>query len=289
MPSEESLPRITAASGEKKTGGNTTSTAPRSIIRKRAMEVPHRMTDVNNTSARSTICDSSSDAIPAALAQRDIRFTLREGDARAYLCARLRIPPTRALRLAITGGIGSGKSTFTRALAENGHVVADADLLARDVVAPGSQGLNRLTERFGSQILTPQGELNRAALAALVFHDEEARRDLNAITHPLIAQRAHEILSRAQVGQLAIYDVPLLTTTQEAEAFDAVIVVSAPEHLRVERLMARGLSAEDAQRRIAAQISDEQRARLATIWVENLGNAENLAALARGVETSWLS
>ena len=270
MPSEKSLPRITAASGEKKTGGNTTSTAPRSIVRKRAMEVPHRMTDVNDTSARSTICDSSSDAIPAALAQRDIRFTLREGDARAYLCARLRIPPTRAL-------------------AENGHVVADADLLARDVVAPGSRGLNRLTERFGSQILAPQGELNRAALAALVFHDEEARRDLNAITHPLIAQRAHEILSRAQVGHLAIYDVPLLTTTQEAAAFDAVIVVSAPEHLRVERLMARGLSAEDAQRRIAAQISDEQRARLATIWVENLGNAENLAALARGVETSWLS
>lgn len=214
---------------------------------------------------------------------------MRVGGARAQRLRPMRALPTQTpLRVAVSGGIGTGKSTFSAALRPFALAFADADEVAREVVAPGSGGLAQILARFGEQVTHADGSLNRAALAGIVFNDEAARADLEAITHPRIASRVRELLDVEGRG-FTVYDVPLLLSDADVVPFHEVIMVCAPLEVRLERLELRGLAREDAQRRIEAQISDEQRRALATIVVENTGSPEDLAELAVKVATRWLS
>ena len=179
--------------------------------------------------------------------------------------------------LAVTGGIGSGKSTVSSVLREHGAVVADSDQLAREVVAPGSPGLAAIAESFGPSMLTADGALDRAALAGLVFADPDARRRLEAITHPLVRGRFEQIRSAAPDDAIVVNDIPLLTTLAVAAGFHLVVGVRADPEVRVARLVQRGLAEADARARIAAQISDEQRAPLCDVVLVNHGDRADLA------------
>jgi dephospho-CoA kinase len=180
-------------------------------------------------------------------------------------------------RVGLTGGIASGKSTVSAMLAELGAVVIDADQLAREVVAPGTEGLRRVVEEFGPGVLTVDGELDRPAVGAIVFADDDARRRLEAIIHPLVRARGAELEAAAPDGAVVVHDIPLLAETGQAGAFDAVIVVDTPVETQVERMTAlRGWSAEDARARVAAQASREQRRAVATYVIENTGTLEDL-------------
>jgi len=181
------------------------------------------------------------------------------------------------VRIGLTGGIGSGKSTVSALLAEHGAVVVDADRIAREVVEPGTPGLAAVVEAFGSGVLTPDGALDRPALAALVFADPEARRTLDGIVHPLVRARGRELESAAPPGSVVVHDVPLLVETGQAASYDLVLVVLADEETRVARLVQRGLTAEDARARIAVQATDEQRRAVADVVLDNTGTPEQLA------------
>lgn len=184
----------------------------------------------------------------------------------------------------LTGGMGSGKSTVAAALAEAGFPVVDADVLAREIVEPGQPALAELAAAFGEDILLPDGSLDRPELARRAFASEERRLLLNTITHPHIARRKAERLAElAAAGEQAvIYDMPLLIETGEHENMDGVIVVLAPEEVRLDRLVAhRGVDRDDAARRIASQATDEQRCAAAT-WV--LDNSGELAELTPQIE-----
>jgi dephospho-CoA kinase len=180
------------------------------------------------------------------------------------------------LRIGLTGGIGSGKSTVSRLLVERGAVLVDADVLAREVVAPGTPGLAAVVEAFGPQVLAPDGSLDRPALAAVVFADPEARRRLDGIVHPLVRQRAADLVAAAPADAVVVQDVPLLVETGQAGAFDLVLVVEADPEIRVARLVERGLTEDDARARIAAQASDEQRRSVADVVLDNSGTPEQL-------------
>jgi dephospho-CoA kinase len=188
------------------------------------------------------------------------------------------------MRVGLTGGVGSGKSTVAALLAEHGAVVVDADAIAREVVAPGTPGLAAVLARFGAGVTAPDGSLDRAALAAIVFNDESARLDLNAIVHPLIGARTAELMSAAPADAIVVHDIPLLVEGNLAEAFDAVVVVEADQQTRLQRLGLRGLSADDARARMAAQASDEQRRAVAD---EVIGNDGDLDALRAEVDELW--
>ena len=180
-------------------------------------------------------------------------------------------------RVGLTGGVASGKSTVSAILAELGAVVIDADQLARAVVAPGTEGLARVVEEFGPEVLTENGELDRPAVGAIVFADDEARRRLEAIIHPLVRARGAELEAAAPEGALVVHDIPLLAETGQADAFDAVVVVDAPVQTQVARMTAlRGWTAEDAQARVAAQATREQRRAVATYVIDNTGTLEDL-------------
>ncbi len=179
--------------------------------------------------------------------------------------------------MGLTGGVASGKSTVSAILAELGAVVIDADQLAREVVAPGTEGLARVVAEFGPQVLTEDGELDRPAVGAIVFADDGARRRLEAIIHPLVRARGAELEAAAPAGALVVHDIPLLAETGQAAAFDAVIVVDAPVQTQVERMTAlRGWTLEDARARVAAQASREQRRAVATYLIDNAGTLEDL-------------
>src|SRR4051812_40358727 len=182
------------------------------------------------------------------------------------------------LRIGLTGGIGSGKSTVSQLLVQRGAVLIDADVLAREVVEPGTPGLAAVAEAFGEQVLAPDGSLDRPALAAVVFADPEARRRLDGIVHPLVRRRAAELVAAAAPDAVVVQDVPLLVETGQAASFDLVLVVAADLETRVARLMQRGLGEADARARIAAQASDEQRAAVADVVLDNSGSLEQLAA-----------
>ena len=182
----------------------------------------------------------------------------------------------------MTGGIGSGKSTVSRLLAERGAVIVDADQIAREVVAAGTPGLAAVADAFGAGVLTPEGELDRPALAAVVFADEQARRRLDAIVHPLVRQRAAEVERAAPDGAVVVHDVPLLVETGQAASYDLVLVVEADPDTRVARLVQRGLNAEDARARMAAQATDDQRRAAADVVLDNSGPPEQLAAQVDG-------
>lgn len=213
---------------------------------------------------------------------------IREGGATAELLRSWDPPADRALRIGLTGGIGSGKSTFARFLAAEGAIVADADAIAHEVVAPGSAGLEAILRRFGPSLLEEDGGLDRRALSDVVFSDPRARADLEAITHPLIAARAEEILSSAPVEGIAVYDVPLLVELGMAGSFDLVVVVEAPIDLRLARLEERGLERAAAEARIRAQASDEQRREAASVLIVNGGGLEDARRLVARMVGEWL-
>jgi dephospho-CoA kinase len=183
-----------------------------------------------------------------------------------------------ARRIGLTGGIGSGKSTAAARFAELGATVIDSDQLAREVLAPGTPGLAAVLERFGTDLLTGDGSLDRARLAAVVFADAVALADLNAIVHPRVAQRTAELTAAAGPDAVVVHDVPLLVENRLAENYDAVVVVEAPLPERLSRLRARGLDAEAARSRVAAQASDEQRRAVATAVLDNSGSVAELHA-----------
>ena len=182
------------------------------------------------------------------------------------------------ITVAVTGGIGSGKSTVSAALADRGAVVVDSDQLAREVVAPGTAGLAEIAQEFGAGMITADGALDRPALAAVVFADPLARRRLEGITHPLVRARFTEIQRQAAADAVVVNDIPLLTTMAAAATFHLVIGVRADPELRVQRLVGRGLAESDARARMAAQLSDEQRAPLCDTVLVNHGGPADLAA-----------
>lgn len=190
------------------------------------------------------------------------------------------------LLVGLTGGIGTGKSAVARMLERRGAVVFDADVLAREAVEPGTPGHAAVIERFGANVLAPGGELDREALASIVFADPAARRDLEAIVHPevrrLFAEGAETYRDTARI---VVFSAPLLVETGMHTAFDVLIVVSAPTEAQVERLMRqRGMSEEAILARIAAQAPAEAKAEAADILVENEGTLEELDA---HVERIW--
>lgn len=187
------------------------------------------------------------------------------------------------LLVGLTGGIGSGKSTAARALADRGAVVIDADALAREVVEPGTDGFDAVVDRFGPGIVGADGGLDRAALARLVFDDDAARADLNSIVHPLVARETQRRMAEAPPGSVVVLDVPLLVEAARG-GYDLVVVVEAPEAVRLERLAARGMDPADARRRMAAQASDADRRALADVVLDNSGSP---ADLERQVDELW--
>ena len=185
------------------------------------------------------------------------------------------------LKIGLTGGIGAGKSTVSAAFAECGGVIVDADVIAREVVEPGTDGLAKLVHAFGVDILKGDGALNRPALAAKAFADEQARAKLNGIVHPLVAQRRAEIIAAASGDQVVVEDIPLLVESAMAPLFPLVVIVHADPEVRVKRLVRRGMEEADARARIAAQATDEQRWAVADVWLENSGSEDELVGRAR--------
>ncbi|RUP27089.1 MAG: dephospho-CoA kinase [Mycolicibacterium sp.] len=186
------------------------------------------------------------------------------------------------LRIGLSGGIGAGKSTVSSTFAAEGGIIVDGDVIAREVVEPGTEGLAALVAAFGADILLPDGSLNRPALAAVAFSDEEKRKTLNGIVHPLVGKRRAELIDAAPVGSVVVEDIPLLVESQMAPLFPLVVMVHADEDVRVARLVEhRGFSEEDARARIAAQATVEQRQAVADVWLDNHGSADELAAAAR--------
>ncbi|MFS8499325.1 MAG: dephospho-CoA kinase [Micromonosporaceae bacterium] len=189
------------------------------------------------------------------------------------------------LRVGLTGGIGAGKSEVARRLAGHGAVVIDADRVAREVVAPGTDGLARVVAEFGPQVLAADGSLDRAALAAVVFGDADRRRRLEAIIHPRVRARTAELVAAAPPDAIVVNDVPLLVEVGLVATYHLVVVVEAPEATRIARLVgSRGMTEEQARARIAAQASDEVRRAAADVLLTNDGP---LADLYARVDTLW--
>lgn len=183
-------------------------------------------------------------------------------------------------RIGLTGGIAAGKSVAARRLRELGAVVIDSDELARAAVAPGSVGLDAVVAEFGDGVLAADGSLDRPALASIVFADADARRRLDGIVHPVVRRLAAEREAAAAVvdhGAVVVHDIPLLVETGQADAFHVLVVVHAPAVLRVERLVRlRGMSRDDAEKRVAAQASDDERLAVADVVLDGTGSDDDL-------------
>jgi dephospho-CoA kinase len=189
------------------------------------------------------------------------------------------------VRVGLTGGIGAGKSEVSKRLAAYGAVLIDADLIAREVVAPGTEGLAEVVETFGAGVLGPDGALDRVALGEIVFADRDKLERLNSIVHPRVGARMRELEETASPGSVIIHDVPLIAENGLAGTYDLVVVVDVPPRIQLERLVRlRGMSREQAQARIAAQASREQRLAIASIVLDNSGS---LAELDRQVGELW--
>lgn len=186
------------------------------------------------------------------------------------------------LHVGLTGGIGSGKSEVTKRLAALGAVVTDADVISREVVAPGTPGLAEIVAAFGSQMLAADGSLDRARLGQLVFGDEYARRTLEGIVHPKVRARRAELAAATPADGIAVDDVPLLVEAGLAGDYDVVVVVDAPDSVRMHRLVGqRGMAEPDARARIAAQATREERLAAADLVVANDADLETLDARVR--------
>ena len=189
------------------------------------------------------------------------------------------------LRVGLSGGIGSGKSTVAKRLAEHGAVLIDSDRLAREVVEPGTEGLAQIVEAFGEDVLDEHGALNRAALAAKVFTDETSRKTLNGIIHPKVAARTAELIANAAPDAIVVHDVPLLVENGLAPAYHLVLIVHADPDERVRRLVeSRGMAEQDARNRIASQADDDQRRAVADVWLDNSGTPDLVLA---AVDELW--
>lgn len=189
------------------------------------------------------------------------------------------------LKVGLTGGIGSGKSEVSRRLASMGAMVIDADKIAREVVEPGTDGLARIVEMFGAEVLREDGSLDRERLGSIVFADSGKLASLNGIVHPLVGARVAELQRQADDGAIVVYDVPLLAENNLAPMYDVVVVVDAADEIRLARLVElRGMSEQDARARIAAQAGREDRLRLADLVIPNEGSLEDLETR---VEEVW--
>ncbi|MFD1812884.1 dephospho-CoA kinase [Rhodococcus gannanensis] len=188
------------------------------------------------------------------------------------------------LRIGLTGGIGAGKSTVSRILGDLGAVVVDADLIAREVVEPGTPGLAALADEFGPEILLPDGQLDRAALATKAFGDDAARGRLNGILHPLIGARTAALVEAAPADSVVLQDIPLLVEGRMGAMFNLVVVVHVDEAERVRRLVElRGMGEGDARARIAAQATDDQRRAAADVWLDNSGPPDSLDPVVKAL------
>jgi dephospho-CoA kinase len=186
------------------------------------------------------------------------------------------------LRIGLTGGIGAGKSTVSSTFSDCGGIIVDGDVISREVVEPGTSGLAQLVDAFGRDILLPDGALNRPALASIAFSDDEKRKTLNGIVHPLVGARREQLISAASDDAVIVEDIPLLVESQMAPFFPLVIIVNADPDLRVKRLIEyRGFTEEDARARIAAQATEEQRRAVADVWLDNSGSTGELVQQAR--------
>lgn len=188
--------------------------------------------------------------------------------------------------MGLTGGIGSGKSTVSRLLLSYGAVVVDADLLAREVVAPGTAGLARVVEEFGPGVLLPDGSLDRPALGAIVFADPQALARLNAIVHPAVGERTAALVAQAEAdgAEVLVHDVPLLAENGLAAMYDEVVVVATAPEVQLDRLVRlRGMSAADAGARIAAQAPLADKLAVATRVLHNDGTPEELEQQVRAL------
>lgn len=187
--------------------------------------------------------------------------------------------------VAVTGGIASGKSAVSRRLAEHGAVIVDADQLARDVVEPGEPTLARIAEEFGPEVISADGSLNRPALGAVIFADEQKRLLLNSITHPAVVARARQLFDEAGANDpdaIVVYDIPLLVDGSGRRAeYDVIAVVVADEATRVQRMVElRGMSEDDARSRIASQVGDDERRKVADVVIDANGTLEQTHAQA---------
>jgi len=188
------------------------------------------------------------------------------------------------LRVGLTGGIGSGKSTVSAEFARLGAVVIDYDLLAREVVEPGSPALAAIVERFGADVVTAGGTLDRPALGSIVFADQVALKDLEAITHAAIGERAGALATDAGSDAIVVHDNPLLVEMGDAKHMDVVVVVDIPENVQIERLATqRGMTEADARSRIAAQATRAQRADAADLVIDNTGPVDELDSIVGDV------
>jgi len=189
------------------------------------------------------------------------------------------------LRVGLTGGIGSGKSTVAARLVERGAVLVDSDRLAREVVAAGTPGLAAVVDAFGRGVLAADGTLDRPALAAVVFDDPAARATLNGIVHPLVRRRSAELIAAVAEDSIVVQDIPLLVEGGMAAQFPLIVVVHADAPVRVRRLVEqRGMPEADARARIAAQADDAARRAVADVWLDNSGEP---AALTAAVDALW--
>ncbi|MGO4494131.1 dephospho-CoA kinase, partial [Arthrobacter sp. 2YAF22_2] len=181
------------------------------------------------------------------------------------------------LKIGLTGGIASGKSVVASRLRELGAVVVDADALAREVVEPGTPGLARVVQGFSSAILAPDGTLDRARLGALVFGNPERLAVLNGIVHPLVRERAAALTAAAPKGAVLVQDIPLLVETGQGAGFHLVVVVDAPDDVRVRRMVEhRKMTVEEARSRMAAQATREDRLAAADVVLDNSGTKDEL-------------
>ncbi|WP_280445205.1 dephospho-CoA kinase [Nocardia brasiliensis] len=188
------------------------------------------------------------------------------------------------LRIGLTGGMGAGKSTVARMLADRGAVIVDADLIAREVVAPGTEGLAALVDAFGDGILAADGSLDRPALAARAFADDASRARLNSITHPLVGKRTAELIAAAAPDAIVVQDIPLLVENGLAPLMNLVLVVDVPAETRLHRLVEfRGVAEADARARIAAQATDEQRRAVADVLLDNSGAPADIEGTVRAL------
>lgn len=189
------------------------------------------------------------------------------------------------LRVGLTGGIGAGKSEVSRLLASLGAVIVDADLIAREVVEPGTPGLAAVVAEFGAGVLRPDGSLDRPALGRVVFSDPDRLAALNAIVHPLVRQRSAELEAAAGPSDVVVQDVPLLAENGLAPLYDLVVVVDAPDEVRLDRLVRlRGMTEDEARARMAAQADRAQRLAVADVVIDNAGP---LSALEPRVREVW--
>ncbi|WP_326691213.1 MULTISPECIES: dephospho-CoA kinase [unclassified Streptomyces] len=186
------------------------------------------------------------------------------------------------VKVGLTGGIGAGKSEVSRLLGEYGAVVIDADVISREVVAPGTPGLAAIVAEFGEDMLAPDGTLDRPRLGSLVFSDTERLAALNAIVHPLVGQRSAELERAAGEAGVVVHDVPLLVENGLAPLYDEVIVVDASPQTRLDRLVRlRGMDEGEARARMAAQATREERLAVADVVIDNDGPLEELEPQVR--------